>query len=38
VSNAAGFQNISHFNKLFKKSTGDTPGAFRKKYANNQKP
>ena len=38
VSDASGFQNISHFNKLFKKSTGDTPGAFRKKYANNQKP
>lgn len=38
VSDASGFQNISHFNKLFKKSTGDTPSAFRKKYANNQKP
>jgi AraC-like DNA-binding protein len=38
VSDASGFQNISHFNKLFKKSTGDTPGEFRKKYANNQKP
>ena len=37
VSDASGFQNISHFNKLFKKSTGDTPSAFRKKYANNQK-
>jgi AraC-like DNA-binding protein len=35
VSDASGFQNISHFNKLFKKSTGDTPSAFRKKYANN---
>jgi AraC-like DNA-binding protein len=34
AADAAGFQNISHFNKLFKKSTGDTPGAFRKKYAN----
>ena len=33
VSDAAGFQNISHFNKLFKKATGDTPTAFRKKYA-----
>lgn len=33
VSIAAGFQNISHFNKLFKKCTGDTPTAFRKKYA-----
>lgn len=33
VSDAAGFQNISHFNKLFKKSTGDTPTAFRKKYS-----
>ena len=38
VSDASGFQNISHFNKLFKKSTGDTPSAFRKKYSNNQKP
>lgn len=38
VSDASGFQNISHFNKLFKKSTGDTPSAFRKKYAINQKP
>jgi AraC-like DNA-binding protein len=37
VSDASGFQNISHFNKLFKKSTGDTPSAFRKKYASNQK-
>jgi AraC-like DNA-binding protein len=37
VSDASGFQNISHFNKLFKRSTGDTPGAFRKKYANNRK-
>lgn len=37
VSDASGFQNISHFNKLFKKSTGDTPGAYRKKYANNAK-
>lgn len=34
VSDASGFQNISHFNKLFKKSTGDTPTAFRKKYLN----
>lgn len=34
VSDALGFQNISHFNKLFKKSTGDTPTAFRKKYGN----
>jgi AraC-like DNA-binding protein len=38
VSNASGFQNISHFNKLFKKSTGDTPTEFRKKYVNRQKP
>jgi AraC-like DNA-binding protein len=38
VSDASGFQNISHFNKLFKKSTGDTPSAFRKKYSHNQKP
>lgn len=38
ISDASGFQNISHFNKLFKRSTGDTPSAFRKKYANNQKP
>jgi len=38
VSDASGFQNISHFNKLFKKSTGDTPSAFRKKYANIKKP
>jgi AraC-like DNA-binding protein len=37
VSDASGFQNISHFNKLFKKSTGDTPSSFRKKYANNRK-
>ncbi len=36
VADASGFQNISHFNKLFKKSTGDTPGEFRKKYANGQ--
>jgi len=38
VSEASGFQNISHFNKLFKKSTGHTPSAFRKKYASNRKP
>jgi AraC-like DNA-binding protein len=37
VSDASGFQNISHFNKLFKKSTGSTPSAFRKKYANSRK-
>ncbi len=35
VSDASGFQNVSHFNKLFKKSTGDTPSAFRKKYSGN---
>jgi AraC-like DNA-binding protein len=38
VSDAPGFQNMSHFNKLFKKSTGHTPSAFRKKYVNNHKP
>jgi len=37
VSYAAGFQNISHFNKLFKKTTGDTPTAFRKKYAHQER-
>ncbi len=36
VSNAcyeSGFENLSHFNKTFKKFTGENPGAFRKKQA-----
>jgi AraC-like DNA-binding protein len=38
AADASGFQNMSHFNNLFKKSTGYTPVAFRKKYANNRRP
>jgi AraC-like DNA-binding protein len=37
VADAVGFQNISHFNKLFKKSTGDRPTDFRKKYAGRER-
>jgi AraC-like DNA-binding protein len=28
-----GFENLSHFNKTFKKFTGENPSAFRKKQA-----
>jgi AraC-like DNA-binding protein len=28
-----GFESLSHFNKLFKKLSGENPSAFRKKYA-----
>lgn len=28
----SGFENISYFNKIFKKFTGENPSAFRKKY------
>lgn len=30
---AIGFESISYFNKLFKKSTGENPSQFRKRYA-----
>ncbi len=32
TSFAVGFDSISHFNKIFKKDTGENPSAFKKKY------
>lgn len=29
---AVGFESISHFNKVFKKNTGENPGEFKKRY------
>jgi AraC-like DNA-binding protein len=29
---ASGFENLSHFNKTFKKLTGENPSAFKRKY------
>lgn len=32
TSFAVGFESISHFNKVFKKDTGENPSAFKKRY------
>lgn len=36
VCYACGFNNVSHFNKVFKKITGDTPRTFRARHSNKQ--
>ena len=36
IAYAVGFQSISHFNKLFKKNTGESPTEFKKKYLKNE--
>jgi AraC-like DNA-binding protein len=30
----SGFNNLSHFNKQFRKTTGNTPSEYRKKFKN----
>jgi AraC-like DNA-binding protein len=32
AADAVGFESISHFNKVFKKNTGENPSEFRKRY------